>query len=600
MTGWPDPHTLRSELVALGDRIGDLRAVRDTRPVDALEALDASLLELELAHEELRVCTDEIRSQDEEKARIGERPDLAVAAAFAGLPIPLLLVDRYGVVRQANRAAADALGRPLDRLVGLPFVLNLGPVLRRTFRLRLPGLLDDSASGALAGTLRGGAAVTLSLWPVGETGPRGPMIAVLISKGEPAAAPARPAAAPAPIDFDPDDLATGSQVRQIVREMAGPFADCVIVDLTCETPPHQVIALADDRLPGPAGVRIYESTTWRDWEKGRYMLLTGTPVLDAPIEDDRAIRQATGPVAGDWRALGGSLLGMPLRVGGEVCGAVTAVRGRAREPFGPEDWTRMRQISDELAGIVGGPDASPSPLRMLKNELLPAALPRIRDLEIGAAHRWLPPEAGVGGSFYDVFRARSAWWLLVADVPGRDRRALASLAMIRSVVRLLAGEHDDPAELLRALNAALLSDQEADHFATALVARLAETPGDPMLQLASAGHARAAVRDAEGSVWFARGGGSALGAFDDPLPVRDEIPLAMGDLVLLYGDAVMEARTGAGGVLGEEGLAATLAGAVGGQAGSAARHVEQRLRDLVPANDVVLLAVSRATSRTAP
>ncbi|HEY4462459.1 MAG TPA: PAS domain-containing protein, partial [Streptosporangiaceae bacterium] len=86
-------------------RVTALRTARDSSP----DIVDALLVELELAEEELRVSQEELAQRGNEIAERSEGSDRERAllrAVFAELPVPVFVLDHSGSVRRANRAAA--------------------------------------------------------------------------------------------------------------------------------------------------------------------------------------------------------------------------------------------------------------------------------------------------------------------------------------------------------------------------------------------------------------------------------------------------------------------------------------------------------------
>src|SRR4051794_4083530 len=65
--------------------------------------------DLETAYEELRVADEEVRSQQEEIARLLERQNMLrwqQERMLALMPVPTLVTDRNGIIRSVNAAAA--------------------------------------------------------------------------------------------------------------------------------------------------------------------------------------------------------------------------------------------------------------------------------------------------------------------------------------------------------------------------------------------------------------------------------------------------------------------------------------------------------------
>jgi len=88
-----------------------------------LEALQAQLVELEVAYEELEEQNEEIQSTREALERQRHR----YLDLFDEAPFAYLLTDLQGVIQEANRAASNLLGIAQDLLPGKPLFLYLVP-----------------------------------------------------------------------------------------------------------------------------------------------------------------------------------------------------------------------------------------------------------------------------------------------------------------------------------------------------------------------------------------------------------------------------------------------------------------------------------------
>ncbi|HEX8361369.1 MAG TPA: PAS domain-containing protein [Longimicrobium sp.] len=118
-----------------------LRSLEDrTRGEASPGATREALTELSLALEELRVSEEELRVQsdiltDVQQALETERE--RYHGFFTHLPDPCLVTDTAGVVREANRAAAELLGAREDALPGKPLAVFVSEEDRRDFRGRM-------------------------------------------------------------------------------------------------------------------------------------------------------------------------------------------------------------------------------------------------------------------------------------------------------------------------------------------------------------------------------------------------------------------------------------------------------------------------------
>ncbi|GHF36677.1 membrane protein [Streptomyces mashuensis] len=173
-----------------------------------------------------------------------------------------------------------------------------------------------------------------------------------------------------------------------------------------------------------------------------------------------------------------------------------------------------------------------------------------------AAGRYLAAEEGaqIGGDLYEVLQTRYGVRMIVGDVRGKGLPAVRSAAAVLGAFREAAQYEDDLAGVMNHCTAALhreaavpgAYDQAVllEGFVTALVAQVSDAltvelvnRGHPPPLLLSRGTVRALVpADPLPPLWmedFAAG----------PLSGTESHPLAPGDLLLLYTDGLMEARS---------------------------------------------------------
>jgi PAS domain S-box-containing protein len=106
-------------------------------------ALSAELVaDLETAYEELRVADEEVRSQQEQIARLLERQNTLHwqhERMLSMLPVPALVTDSEGVIRSVNAAAAAAMSIRVARMLGKPIFGLFDASDRRQLREMLVG-----------------------------------------------------------------------------------------------------------------------------------------------------------------------------------------------------------------------------------------------------------------------------------------------------------------------------------------------------------------------------------------------------------------------------------------------------------------------------
>ncbi len=176
--------------------------------------------------------------------------------------------------------------------------------------------------------------------------------------------------------------------------------------------------------------------------------------------------------------------------------------------------------------------------------------PQPDDLEIVVRYEAAAEAARVGGDWYDAFlQPQGATVLVVGDVVGHDTAAAAAMGQLRSLLRGIAVfGGDSPAEVLRGVDRTLQTLQ-VDTTATAIVARLEQTPeeratGVTRLRWSNAGHPPPVILEPGGRARLLGAETHDLLLGLDPQADRREgvVTLARGATVLLFTDGLVERR----------------------------------------------------------
>ena len=292
-----------------------------------------------------------------------------------------------------------------------------------------------------------------------------------------------------------------------------------------------------------------------------------------------------------------SLLGVPLLAGGELLG-VLHVGTIALRHFDDDDTDLLQLVADRiaLAVTVAQSDAERKASTLLQRSLLPQRVPQVPGLDV--AVRYIAGGGGtVGGDWYDLFTLPSGRvCIAVGDVVGRGLRAAAVMGRVRSAVRAHAlGNPGDPAVVLD------LVDRQLRHFdpgemATAVVAVV--EPSFDRIHLSCAGHPAPVLVEGSGPARYADL------TPDPPLGVKGRArrrsltcELEPGAVVCFYTDGLVERR----GQLLDDRLTLLRKAVTAAPAEDVCSTVMGRLIGLEPpTDDVALLVVRRADSRTEP
>ncbi len=164
--------------------------------------------------------------------------------------------------------------------------------------------------------------------------------------------------------------------------------------------------------------------------------------------------------------------------------------------------------------------------------------------------RYHPAHAGdqVGGDWYDAFLTSGGdTTLVIGDVAGHDITAAAQMGQIRSMLRVLAVDRDEPAsEVLTRLDTAMAS-LGVNVLTSAVVARISQSTSEEHhgmrhLIWANAGHLPPLLLYADGTVDVLTGANAVLG-LRATLPRQSQtVALPPESTLILYTDGLIEKR----------------------------------------------------------
>jgi PAS domain S-box-containing protein len=294
---------------------------------------------------------------------------------------------------------------------------------------------------------------------------------------------------------------------------------------------------------------------------------------------------------------------VPLVARDATLGAMTMLAGpESNRRLADADLALARELADRAALAIDNArlyEAQHTIAHTLQRALMPPSLPAIPGARLGAAYVAMGRGVEAGGDFYDVVPcADGRWIVVVGDVCGKGPEAAALTALARYTLRAIARRDPSPATMLTELNEHIVHQLPGNtRFLTACLGLLEPVDGVLRVRLASAGHPPALVRRSDGSVEQAAATGAFVGVLPQIRLVPSEMILCPGDRLVLYTDGLVEARTRAGGLVGEEGLLEAIAGLgdapaaelAPALAGLARQGAGGRLRD-----DVAVLVVEAA------
>jgi sigma-B regulation protein RsbU (phosphoserine phosphatase) len=229
----------------------------------------------------------------------------------------------------------------------------------------------------------------------------------------------------------------------------------------------------------------------------------------------------------------------PAREGRPALVRPVLVEARDRRAYEQELLAARRVAEGErkrLENLVAG----------LQRSLLPASLPSPPGLETAAHYHMASPDE-VGGDFYDLFPLPGGrWGFFLGDVCGKGVDAAAVTATARHTLRAAAVYHRDPAVALSTLNSVLFQDYHSPRHRHCTVVSGVLTPGPAgyTATIASGGHPAPLLLRADGTIQYQRmTGGTLIGILSTPRIATRTVPLGPGDILILYTDGLIEART---------------------------------------------------------
>jgi serine phosphatase RsbU (regulator of sigma subunit) len=234
--------------------------------------------------------------------------------------------------------------------------------------------------------------------------------------------------------------------------------------------------------------------------------------------------------------------------------------------------------------------------RRIQTGFLPDVLPELPGWQLAAS---LEPAREMSGDFYDVIPLPSGkLGLLVADVADKGVGPALYMALSRTLLRTFATQFENnPEQVFEAANERILQDALESMFVTVFYGIL--DPQAATLTYANAGHNPPLLlraKDISNPELLSRTG-TALGVMEGLTWETKTVPLARGDLLVLYTDGVTEAQDAENTLFGDD----RLLGVIRAQAGESAAEIHAAILDSIRAfvgnapqfDDITLLTLKR-------
>ncbi len=176
----------------------------------------------------------------------------------------------------------------------------------------------------------------------------------------------------------------------------------------------------------------------------------------------------------------------------------------------------------------------------IQKKLLPERAPDFQGFDIGIL---LQSSMSVSGDFYDFIPlSDTRLGVVLADVKGSGIPAALLMVMIRTALRLLCREEEDPALILKRINDLVVRDTEATLFATMIYGVL--DTATSTFAYANGGHCHPLHRKSTGIIDVLKTSSMLVGAFEEAVFASNTCRLAPGDIVVFYTDGITETNGG--------------------------------------------------------
>lgn len=186
----------------------------------------------------------------------------------------------------------------------------------------------------------------------------------------------------------------------------------------------------------------------------------------------------------------------------------------------------------------------------LQKGIFPEEAPKVEGLSIAAKNL---PATEIGGDSYDFIDSKENVYIYVGDVTGHGVRAGLLMGMISAMITSFADVLNSAKDIIINTNKHIKKYSLPSMFMTLVM--LSFNKATKKITYVGAGHEHILVfRKSSGQLETIVSGGTALGMVPDisAMAKEIEIPLEIGDLVVLYTDGITEAKNKQGELFGLE------------------------------------------------
>jgi serine phosphatase RsbU (regulator of sigma subunit) len=280
--------------------------------------------------------------------------------------------------------------------------------------------------------------------------------------------------------------------------------------------------------------------------------------IDGPV-DVRSVDIDT-PLLTQMRA-GGAELVVPVVAHGELVGVLSVGPRRDGHAYDPDDRRLLSRLTGHaapalhLAQILRTQAAHVQEqeritqelrvARLIQEQFLPTGVPEVPGWRIGAYYR---PAREVGGDFYDFIDLPDGRiGVVIGDVTDKGVPAALVMATTQGLLREIAHQAIEPADVLARVNERLVGDIPPNMFVTCQYA--AFDPSTGLLTVANAGHNLPYLRGPR-EVTDVYVTGMPLGLMTGSVYDQIDVMVPEGSCLLLHSDGLAEARNTDGELFG--------------------------------------------------
>jgi sigma-B regulation protein RsbU (phosphoserine phosphatase) len=175
--------------------------------------------------------------------------------------------------------------------------------------------------------------------------------------------------------------------------------------------------------------------------------------------------------------------------------------------------------------------------RSIQASFIPVEAPQIAGCDVSG---YWQAAREVSGDFYDFLRLSDGrWGIAIADVADKGVPAALFMALSRTILRTVAFNRENPADVLQRSNKLIYNDSTSDLFVTVFYA--VWDASKRTLSYASAGHNPPILIRHRGRQKTLNTDGIALGVIENASIEQRQVELCKGDVIIFYTDGVTEA-----------------------------------------------------------